>query len=100
VFFLNGIELDRNASHQCKQGHPVPLDANLSQLRKGDLIFFGSRGSANRPERITHTGIYLGDKLFIHSSERVRINSLDPASPIQDARRIRGLIHARRLLAD
>jgi cell wall-associated NlpC family hydrolase len=98
VFFLSGIELARNAGHQCRQGIAVPLDAELSQLRKGDLLFFGLRATRGRPERITHTGIYLGDKLFIHASERVRINSLDPQSPIRDEQRIRALIHARRIL--
>jgi len=43
-------------------------------------------------------GLYLGDKLFIHSSERVRISSLDPASPIRDEFRIRTLLYARRVL--
>lgn len=100
VFFLNGVELDRNASHQAQQGTEVPLDPELSQLKKGDLLFFGSRARAGRPERITHVGIYLGDKLFIHSSEMVRINSLDPNSPISDARRIRTLIRAKRVLPD
>jgi len=42
--------------------------------------------------------IYLGDKLFIHSSERVQINSLDPNSPIRDELRIRTLLGARRIL--
>lgn len=100
VFFLNGIDLDRNASHQRKQGVEVPLDPEFSRLRKGDLLFFGARAGRGRPERITHTGIYLEDKLFIHSSERVRINSLDPDSPHRDARRIRSLLHARRLLPE
>lgn len=100
VFFLNGIDLDRNAGHQRKQGIAVPLDAELSRLRKGDLLFFGFRPSHGRPERITHTGIYLGDKLFIHASERVRISSLDPGSPIRDEQRIRMLIYARRILTE
>ena len=98
VFFLNGVDLLRNASHQARQGAPVPLDADLSQLRKGDLLFFGTRARGERPERIRHVGIYLGDKLFIHSSERVRISSLDPASPIRDENRIRTLLYARRVL--
>jgi cell wall-associated NlpC family hydrolase len=98
VFFLNGIELDRNASHQAQQGVTVPLDAEFSHVRKGDLLFFGAPARAGRSERITHVGIYLGDKLFIHSSEMVRINSLDSNSPIADARRIRTLIHAKRVL--
>jgi len=98
VFFLNGVELDRNASQQAQQGTDVPLDPELSQLKKGDLLFFGSRARAGRPERVSHVGIYLGGRLFIHSSEMVRINSLDPNSPISDARRIRTLIHARRMI--
>lgn len=98
VFFLNGIELPRNASHQAREGEAVPLDADLSRLRKGDLLFFGRRAHGQQPERITHAGIYLGNKLFIHSSERVRINSLDPGSPLRDEDRIRGLLCARRVL--
>lgn len=100
TFFLNGVALDRNASHQAKQGVAVPLDADLSRLRKGDLVFFGTRARQGRPERVTHVGIYLGDKLFIHSSDLVRINSLDPDSPISDARRIRTLLSARRVLPE
>jgi len=100
VFFLNGIDLDRNASQQARQGVEVPLDAHLSQLRKGDLVFFGSRARRGRPERITHTGIYLGGKLFIHASARVRISSLDPGSPLRDEARIRTLLRARRVLPD
>jgi len=98
VFFLNGLDLDRNASHQRHQGVEVALDPEFSQLRKGDLLFFGFCGGRGRPERVTHTGIYLEDKLFIHASKRVRINSLDPNSSLRDMRRIRSLLGARRLL--
>ncbi|OQC67433.1 MAG: Dipeptidyl-peptidase 6 [Verrucomicrobia bacterium ADurb.Bin006] len=98
VFFLNGIGLDRNASHQARQGAAIPLDPSLSTIQKGDLLFFGHRAADGRPERVIHTGIYLGDRLFIHASERVRIGSLDPASPIRDEHRIRTLIQARRVL--
>lgn len=98
VFFLNGISLDRNASHQARQGAAIRLDPSLSAIQKGDLLFFGRRVGDGRSARVTHTGIYLGDRLFIHASERVRINSLDPASPIRDEHRIRTLIQARRVL--
>ncbi len=98
VFFLNGVSLNRNASHQARQGTEVPLDPSLNNLKKGDLLFFGTRDGHGQPRRVTHTGIYLGDRLFIHSSERVRINSLDPASPIRDEHRIRTLLCARRVL--
>lgn len=111
TYYLNGIDLNRNASHQALQGTAVPLDPDLSQLKKGDLLFFGFNGRRGRATdediagpivpgrpRVTHVGIYLGDKLFIHSSEFVRINSLDPQSPMADERRIRSLIYARRVL--
>jgi len=100
VFFLNGLDLMRDASEQARQGVAVPLDADLSQLKKGDLLFFGHRARRRKPERVTHAGIYLGDKLFIQSSERVRISSLDPASPLCDEYRIRSLLAARRVLPE
>lgn len=100
VFFLNGIQLKRNASQQATQGVDVPLDTGLSRLRKGDLIFFGHRARGRQPERITHVGIYLGDKLFIHSSQRVRINSLDSKSPLRDLERIKRLLKAKRILPE
>ena len=98
VFFLNGVDLMRDSSQQARQGVAVPLDGDLSQLRKGDLLFFGRRSLRGGPDRVVHVGLYLGDKLFIHSSERVRISSLDPQSPIRDDNRIRTLLRARRML--
>lgn len=100
VFFLNGIELYRNASEQARQGVAVPIDQGLGQLKKGDLLFFGFEGGGARRGRISHTGIYLGNQLFIQSSQRVRVSSLDPDSPIADPARIRGLIQARRVLPE
>jgi cell wall-associated NlpC family hydrolase len=98
VFLMNGIELKRNARDQAQEGKAVPLDHDLSQLKRGDLLCFGSRARGDRPARVTHVGIYLGDKLFMQSSERVQINSLDPNSPLRDEHRIRSLIGARRIL--
>jgi cell wall-associated NlpC family hydrolase len=98
VFFLNGIDLQRDSSKQAGQGVAVPLDKDLSQLKKGDLLFFGPRARRGKPERVVHVGLYLGNKLFIHSSERVQISSLDPQSPLRDENRIRTLLHARRIL--
>ncbi len=98
VFFLNGIDLNRNASEQALQGVELPLDDNLTNLRKGDLVFFGHPARRGHPERVTHVGIYLGDKTFIQSSQRVRICSLDPNSPDADDYRIESLIKARRVL--
>lgn len=71
---MNGILLPRNASQQVKCGDRVELD----NLQRGDLVFFGTPATDERPMRITHVGIYLGDNKIIHSSHRVRINSLIP----------------------
>jgi hypothetical protein len=98
VFYLNGIDLMRDSSQQARQGVAVPLDGDLSQLKKGDLLFFGRRPRRGGPEKVVHVGIYLGNKLFIHSSERVHISSLDPNSPIRDENRIQTLLRARRVL--
>ncbi|MFN7142086.1 MAG: NlpC/P60 family protein, partial [Limisphaerales bacterium] len=98
VYLMNGIHLLRNASHQARQGTDVPLDANFANLRKGDLLFFGTKAANGKPERVTHVGIYLENKEFIHASGLVRINSLDPKSPIFDERRLKGLLRARRYL--
>ena len=74
TYFLNGVILPRNASQQARCGAEV----QLNKLREGDLIFFGTPATADKPERVAHVGISLGDKLFIHASHVVRINSLDP----------------------
>ena len=98
VFFLNGLELNRDAAQQCRQGVEVPLDDDLKNLKKGDLLFFGRADRHTGAEKITHVGIYLQDKRFIQASVMVHISSLDPSSPMSDRRRIRSLLHARRVL--
>jgi hypothetical protein len=98
VFFLNGIDLKRNASAQARQGVEVPLDGKLTNLKKGDLLFFGRQPRRGGPGGVAHVGIYLGDKLFIQSAELVRISSLDPDSPMADDYRIGSLLAARRLV--
>jgi cell wall-associated NlpC family hydrolase len=40
----------------------------LDGLEPGDVLFFGSRGPKSKPAQINHTGIYLGNGWFIHSS--------------------------------
>lgn len=91
VYFMNGILLPRNTSQQVKAGMEVALDA----LEPGDLLFFGTPATEEKPERINHVGIYIGGGRFIHSSQLVRISSLDPAEPDFYERRP---LHARRIL--
>jgi cell wall-associated NlpC family hydrolase len=94
VFRLNGLELQRDADQQAKEGAAVPLDDDLAQLRRGDTLFFGPRPGVTR---ITHTGIYLGGKLFIHCSGMVKLNSFDPASPRYSDALLKRLVTARRM---
>jgi cell wall-associated NlpC family hydrolase len=98
VFFVNGVDLNRNASHQALQGKEVKLDPELSNLKKGDLLFFGHARRGSDERRISHVAIYLGNKTFIQSSQRVRISSLDPESPLYDEQYGHSLVAARRFL--
>src|SRR5574344_1046515 len=90
VYFLNGIILARDASQQCYTGDNIDISKYvnnneytleaLANLKKGDLIFFGRKATADRKERISHVGIYIGEGIFIHSATSVRINSLIPSA--------------------
>jgi len=74
VWFLNGIILERDASQQFKHGQEIDPGMNFENLQPGDMMFFGKK----QPVRIIHTGLYIGNREVIHSSGRVRINSMDP----------------------
>lgn len=89
---MNGILLPRNASQMIYCGDPVSLDT----LQRGDLVFFGTPATSEKPQRVTHVGIYIGNGRIIHSSHMVRINSLNPSDSdyYENAHR---LIAARRL---
>jgi cell wall-associated NlpC family hydrolase len=50
-----GINLPRTSVQQSKTGTPV----TFQQLRKGDLMFFGTNG------KVTHVGIYMGNGYYI-----------------------------------
>lgn len=89
---MNGVLLPRNASQMIKCGIAIDvpplltaengLPANASDrvqnLKRGDLVFFGTPATAEMPMRVTHVGIYLGNSRIIHSSHKVRVNSLNP----------------------
>lgn len=91
-FLMNGVLLPRNASQMVHCGDEVSLDS----LQRGDLVFFGTPATSEKPRRVTHVGIYIGDGRIIHSSHMVRINSLNPSEPdyYENAHK---LIAARRL---
>lgn len=100
VYRLNGKELLRDADMQATVGEPVELDSNLASLKKGDLVFFSPRPTTDPNPRITHVGIYLGNKMIIHSSSKVKLNSFDPASPLYSKSLRERLVKARRIITD
>jgi hypothetical protein len=71
VFRMNDLQLPRDADQQATQGSSIEPAADFSNLKPGDLLFFGK-------DRITHVGISLGGGRFIHESVDVHIRSLDP----------------------
>ncbi|MFO7526878.1 MAG: C40 family peptidase, partial [Ignavibacteriaceae bacterium] len=98
VFFLNGIILPRDASHQVHTGELVNTENGWENLNPGDLLFFGRKASGERKERITHVAIYIGDGDFIHAAGRVQINSFNPDKPYYSDYRKSGFIRAKRIL--
>lgn len=67
-----GISSDR------KDDFKREMLGRIKNLERGDLVFFGMPATAEKPMRVTHVGIYLGNGRIIHSSHCVRINSLIP----------------------
>ena len=96
VYFMNGMILSRDASLQADHGLKVDISKGYSQLKKGDLLFFGSKEYSN--SNVTHVAIYKGDSEYIHSSGRVMINSLDLTHINYNSYRKNSLLEARRII--
>jgi cell wall-associated NlpC family hydrolase len=78
AFQQAGISLPHSSQAQAEGGQPVAL----SDLQPGDVVTFYSDAS--------HSGIYVGDGMVIHSSTfgvPVRVVPMNAAGPIHDARR-------------
>ncbi len=69
-----GYVMPRDAAPQFRWEGLVPVEKTA--LQPGDLLYFGSG-----PEKITHTGMYIGDGLFInattYTTPTVRIDNLE-----------------------
>jgi cell wall-associated NlpC family hydrolase len=78
AFQQAGISLPHSSQAQAQGGQPVAL----SDLQPGDVVTFYSDAS--------HSGLYIGDGMVIHSSTYgvpVRVVPMNAAGPIHDARR-------------
>ncbi len=74
-YFANGIILMRDASQQATTGQIISAQ-DWRKCKAGDLLFFGNA----KTRRVTHVGIYDHDGKYVHSSGRVKRNSIDPES--------------------
>jgi len=104
IIYLNGgVILTRDASGQFKYGDEVSIEKPCESLSPGDLLYFGSVRN-----RITHTGMFIGDTEFIHASGSgmVIINSFDSTRTnysahlldiLQGARRVTGFTEGKGL---
>jgi hypothetical protein len=80
VYFMNGIQLPRDADMQALIGRELTTSMAPDGLEAGDLLFFGRKASEEAEENVTHVAMYIGDGEYIHSAgfrERVSINSMD-----------------------
>jgi hypothetical protein len=96
VYFLNGLILQRDASLQALHGTLVDISNGYSNLKSGDLLFFGSK--ENGKNHVTHVAIYIGHNDYINSSSRVLINSLDSTKGNYVSYRMTSLLSAKRII--
>lgn len=91
AYFANGLIIMRDASQQALTGERIDA-SKWRTCQAGDLLFFGNANT----KKVTHVGIYDHGGMYVHSSGRVKRNSLDPDSsdylptPFLHAVRIQG----------
>jgi cell wall-associated NlpC family hydrolase len=98
AFYLNGLQLPRDASQQVHAGLAVDTDTTLKNLLPGDLLFFGKKATENQKERITHVAIYLGDGQIIHAANMVELGSLRRGDPGFQEGRLNSLVKGKRMI--
>jgi cell wall-associated NlpC family hydrolase len=76
AYAAHGVRLPRTGRAQAAAGVEVPpvVDA----LQPGDILLFAAR----RGEGVSHVGLYVGERKFIHSSNAgVRLTRLELGDP-------------------
>jgi hypothetical protein len=102
VYLMNGFIIPRDASQQINAGKDVDKDLTFENLEKGDLMFFGTKAIADKKQRVTHVGIWLGNEKgeFIHSASQVRLSSINPSSDYYDEANTNRYLGSRRYLGN
>lgn len=98
VYFLNGIQLPRDADQQALVGNEVIADTEFTNIRPGDLLFFGRKKDDILVIPITHVGLSLGGKKFIQASGDVHCSSFNINDKEFDKRRTESLLGIRRII--
>ena len=98
ILYMHDIIIPRDASQQCLRGDKIEIASDFSNLIPGDLIFFGTKATAQRKERVVHVALYLGNKRFIHSQGDVHISSFDKNDELYDSYNLNRLLFATRIL--
>lgn len=92
------IIIPRNASQMAIEGTHIDIAPDYSNLQPGDLLFFGTKATEDKPARVSHVGFYTGNGRFIHSLGRVREASFIPTDADYDAYNLGRLLWAQRIL--
>ena len=98
TLLMHDIIIPRDASQQAYKGKRIEINSDFSNLEPGDLLFFGKKASSGRKERVSHVGIYMGNKKFIHSLGWVHVSSFDPSADNDDEYDLNRLLFASRVL--
>jgi hypothetical protein len=100
VYLMNGFIIPRDASQQINAGKTVDINLTFESLEKGDLLFFGSKATADKKQRVRHVGIWLGNNKmeFIHASGNVHLSSMDAKQPNYDEMNKNRYLGSRRYL--
>jgi hypothetical protein len=93
-FATVGLNLPRDAYQQFYIGRLTATRWHRARLRRGDTLYFlGSDG------KIRHTGLYLGDDLFIQAVvPRVKVSSFNPEHENYDEDHRKSFAFAKRLV--
>ncbi len=97
VYFMNGLVLPRDASQQVNIGEEIDTKNGWGNLRPGDLLFFGISAKDNRPERVVHVGMWIGNDEFIQAASMVKISSFNTKVANYDSSEHRRFLRAKRI---
>jgi hypothetical protein len=100
IYYMNGMIIPRDASQQVHAGKFIDSIADFSKLDKGDLLFFGRKGTDSTSEKVVHVGMWIGDNQFIHSSNMVRVSSVDKSASNYDEYNVSRYLRTKRLLKE